>query len=110
MNQIQKQRRRVLKPLVDVDFTKLSEDELSEIRAGLGIDLDRIESEEEIYRVKLSQGAVRHYFANRRDAYNFLGISNKQFKSLVDAGSRYNNYAIELGHWDAGLVRSGLEV
>lgn len=108
MNQIKKKRRRALRPLVDVDLTTLTEEELAKVRAALGIDLDRINDEVEIYRVKLIRGAVINYFPDQKKASSFLKISLRQFRRLVEDGKCYKNYTIETGYWDAGLIKSGL--
>ncbi|WP_076981444.1 hypothetical protein [Latilactobacillus sakei] len=110
MTVLQRKRNRALTNYINCDWADLPENDINKIREGLGIDLAEVDNELEFYRYRITQGNVRIYFESTKELLNYFGIGRTALRERIKRHSRYNNYLIERGCWDAGLLKVGMEV
>lgn len=110
MTVLQRKRNRALTDYINCDWADLPENDINKIRKGLGIDLAEVDNELEFYRYRISQGDVRIYFESMKELLNYFGIKRSVLRKRFNKYPRYNNYLIERGCWDAGLLKAGIEV
>lgn len=110
MTVLQRTRNKAISSYGNCDWADLPENDLNKIRDGLGIDLAEVDKELEFYRYRITQGSVRIYFESKEELLNHFGLGRNAFHKRIKRYPRYNNYLIERGCWDAGLLKAGIEV
>lgn len=110
MTVLQRTRNKAISSYGNCDWAELPENDLNKIRDGLGIDLAEVDKELEFYRYRITQGNVRIYFESMKELLNHFGIRRSALRKRLNSYPRYNNYLIERGCWDAGLLKAGIEV